>query len=266
MAELPVLGLRIGKEVSMVHEQINRQELLEQRKFEYRQRSIEDIWGMMDKHLGVDLPLDLIGKMGFDAKDFKWKQLYHQNALSALFIGAASQKPFDLDGSQGIMEVISKVKQGKVEAETLSISGVINDSKGIKRVIAVAFDLERKIAKRVAVSLTKEEIPEAEYSYYHTRADYMSCFNPIPDTATALGLHRSFSLAEVLEGALVSSGMVKQVPEQSLMVMVESLDFGDRYGFRRPSVERAGFYHSSEGKTNKIGFKDEWHVEYPVSL
>jgi|GEM_PF-2832892 len=264
MAELPVLGLRIGKEVSMVHEQINRQKLLEQRKFEYRKRSIEDIWGMIDKHLGVDLPLDFIGKMGFDAKNFKWKQLYHQNALSAFFIGAASQKPFDLDGSQGIMEVISKVKQGKVEAETLTISGVIDDSKGIKRMVAVGFNLGRKSVQRMAVSLTKEEIPEAEYSYYHTRADYMSCFNPIPDTATALGLRRSFSLAEVLEGALVSSGMVVQSPEQQ--VMIAAFNSGDRYSFMHPLIKDTGFFHLSGEDANRIGFKDKWYVEYPAVL
>lgn len=265
MAELPVLGLRIGLEVSPVRECIDRGDLLTQSKFEYRKRSIEDIWGMINKHLGVDLPVEFIERMGFDAKDFKWRQLYHQNALSAFFIGAASKNFFDLDESQGIIEVISKVKQGKVEAETLSISGVLDDSKGIKRVIAVGFNLGRRSVQRVAVSLTKEEIPEVEYSYHQTRADYESCFNPIPDTATALGLRRSFLLAEVLQGALVSSGMTGLAPKQR--AMIASFDFGgDRYYFRHSLAEQAGFSHLSGDNVNSIGFKDEWRVEYAAGL
>lgn len=264
MAELPVLGLRIGLEVSPVRECIDRGDLLTQSKFEYRKRSIEDIWGMINKHLGVDLPVEFIERMGFDAKDFKWRQLYHQNALSALFIGAASEKPFNLDGSQGIMEVISEVKQGKVEAETLSISGVIDDSKGIKRVIAVGFNLGEKIPQRVAISVAEKEIPEIEYSYYRNRISYRKCFISIPDTANALQLHRSLSLADFFAGALVSSGMVKQALGQRLMV--ESLNYRDSYCFRSPMVGEAGFSHSSGGGLNKIGFRSDWNVEYPASL
>lgn len=264
MAELPVLGLRTGKEVSLVHERVDRGELLEQSKFEYRKRSIEDIWEMLEKHLGIELPLEFIGRLGFDASDFRWRQLYHQNALSTFFIGAASKKTFDLDESQGIIEVTSKVKQGKVEAETLSISGVLDDSKGIKRVIAVGFNLDRRSVQRVAVSLTKEEVPEVEYSYYQTRADYENSFNSIPDTATTLGLRRSFLLAEVLEGALVSSGMIGLAPKQR--VMIASFNYGDGHRFRHPLAGQAGFSHLSGDNINTIGLKDDWYVEYPANL
>lgn len=259
MPELPVLGLRVGKEVSLVHQKIDRRELLTNSdSFVYKERGVEDIWGMIESHLQLDI-LELISRFSFDKKGLRWKQLYHRNALSALFIGANSQKPFDLDGSQAILEVISDVSESIIIPQELALSGAVPDSKGSLRILALGYNLEDKFVQRADVTITDTEVPKLQGYYQEDLDKYRRCFKKLPIIPVP-------SLY-IPTRSLVTPGMIDQTLGHQFLIESGRLTFGKMY-FNHRLMERAGFYNtSSDDERNfQIGFKDQWNIKYPTII
>lgn len=262
MPELPVLGLRVGTEVSPVRQKIERRELLiTPGFFTYKERVIEQVWGMLQENLGLDSS-DLIDAFALDRQSLRWRQLYHPNAMSAFFIASGIQEPFDLDQSQAILEVISKVKEGKIKPQELAVSTVGTDSRGAKRIIAVGYNLENQTALRAGISLTHTEIPIEDLEQNE------KCFEQVPGMQNSIYKSPQYLGHISTPRTIITPTMTKQTANHDLFLRVIPHPRGGVY-FEHPRIEHIGFRVKSLANTHQIGYKrdeNEWGIQYPALL
>lgn len=263
MAEKPILGLRVGEDIPPRHEQIDRSKLLTNPEVELRDRSIEFIYVSLEECLGVELPLDLMSAMSFDQSNFRWRQLYHPNALSAIFIGRVEEGDEDtmtLDKAEGIIEAASFIPQGKtrIHADGLNLSGIVKDSKGSKRVAAVSYSLEKRYADQTLISVGEAEVPELAVTSRHYGREYRNSFRKLPSN-----LNPIYS-----PHLIITSAMVAQTQHRlALRIYVyptlvhEGMQFDGHF-----VLGDVGFNARTENGRNYIGLRQNWEVGYPATL
>lgn len=274
MAEKPILGLRIGEEVSSTYDRVERRELLRNprgsiRNIQYRDTSIEGIWFMLQEHLGIELPFDLINAMSFDKPNFRWKHVYHPNAMAVFFIGAEveERKSLKIDQAQGVIEVQSGLTEGDfgaVYAESLHLSGVVADSVGTKRVLAVSYPLgEKYLSQNTVVSLAEEDFPEFPLEDRYYAGDYMRSLMRLP--------RQQYDEQGVLtdSSTLITTPAMHDPLNQHLGISayrrVRSPEEGMRINANAAFV-RLGFNARTENGLNYVGFRQDWEVSYPATL
>lgn len=254
MSEVPVLGLRVGKEISPVHQTFQRGELLNKSPLERKDKDITDIWGMLQDHLKVDL-LGLVELFQFD-KNYKWVQVYHRNALSALFLASETERPKNLNEATGIIETTSDIKEGIITPRELAVIGIIPGSERTRRILAVGYNLVDKQAQSVAVSMTEGRIPFPPYYYHEDDLNrYARSFMRIPTPDD----YRSYTDYS----SLITAAMAAQTGHQ--LVLFFYILKGTPY-FESSLAEKQGFYHLMGDNAGEVGFKNEWAVTYPTSI
>lgn len=261
MAEKPILGLRAGEEVSPVHQKIDRNQLLTDPSIEFRDIPIDSIYGLLIETLGVELPLDMIAEMSFDSRGFNWVQLYHPNALSAIFIGG-NPTPEGVDQAQGIIEVASFIPQDqtRIHAAELIIGGTLDDSASKRRAISVAYNLVIKSTIRGLVSLAEAEIPKLDQFDIHNEGEYRRSFTNLPTTlSSGFPPHEVVTPAMSLEHGFALrlfdySAVYRDYKPEGMVITGHDL------------VRKMGFNTRQENGTNYVGFNQDWQVAYPNKL
>ncbi len=168
MTEKPVLGLRPKENVSPVRDRKDLFFILTQ-VHERRAVDIDKIRQDLIGAIGAEIPIEFL--FATDLADLNWQQMYHPNALSAVYLGTRLKEISHLHfpDSEAIIAIHSDVDQRQIKVGNVSISCIVPDSQGRKRIVGISYDGQSFKASAVFVS-----IADSEKSKYpaHFHPDY----------------------------------------------------------------------------------------------
>src|SRR3989338_1130231 len=141
----PVLGLRIGTEISITRDTRSRRDLLKMANDpKYRVPfAIEDIIIQLEKQLGISTPIDHLAEINRPSDtDLRWEQVYYPGALHAIYFGFNPNKSPESNapyhGAAAVIEASSGVSgltvssNGVIYARSLDITGLLRDTSGVQ--------------------------------------------------------------------------------------------------------------------------------------
>lgn len=258
MTEKLTLGLRIGEEVSAVRDRKNLSYLLTQVE-ERRAVDIDGIRRSLVEATGAEIPIEFLFDTGL--VELHWQQIYHQNALSAVYLGVKEKQisPVEFSGSEAIIAVHSNVCNQRVEASSVEISSVVADSRGRERVLSVLYDAHSLKVNRSLVSIADDEKSKFPFDIH---PDY-----PREEEARLVKIPSMLldSYFPLSSRPLVSLRMSWLAHEDMRMVEAHTMDGQSWY------IPFRDYFQGQEGSNRIIGrgkTSDDfsWTVSYPGSL
>lgn len=147
MAERPVLGLRIGEEISAVRDRANVRHLItgETRR---RPTDTDGITADMVGAIGAEIPAEFLITSGLI--DLNWQQIYHPNALSSIYLGfeKAPAEESEFEDAQAVIGIHSRavvvrkpvLEHGMtIQPQRVEVSLVLLDSTAKPRIVNGSF-------------------------------------------------------------------------------------------------------------------------------
>lgn len=168
MAETrPVLGLRIGTEISITRDTRSRRDLLKMADDpQYRAPlEIEDIMMQLEKQLGISPPLDHLAAVNRPSDtDLRWEQVYYPGALHAIYFAFDPTKSPNGNApyheAAAVIEASSSVSglsvntEGVITPRSLDITGFLRDTSGVQHISSLRYRLDdRQQLEQIAISL-----------------------------------------------------------------------------------------------------------------
>lgn len=141
--EQPILGLRTGERISTVRDRVALGELIRSVK-ERRPVTLDGINRNLEAAIGARIPIEFLIESGMS--DLRWLQVWHRNAMTALFLGFDQTSPEAEDYSQAESVVALHAKAHDtnptsteneliVRPQSLELATVSEDTSGTRRII-----------------------------------------------------------------------------------------------------------------------------------
>lgn len=141
--EQPILGLRTGERISAVRDKVRLNELIRWTK-ERKPATLDGINASLTDAIGAQIPIDFLIESGLS--DLRWTQVWHKNAMTALYLGFGQEQPDEQNYSQaeGVIALHARdhvvaeplLENGYViKPDSLEISSVQTDTAGTKRIV-----------------------------------------------------------------------------------------------------------------------------------
>lgn len=115
--------------------------------------------------IGAEIPVEFLFESGFT--ELNWQQIYHQNALSAIYLGTKEKptSPIKFSDSEAVIAIHSDVNnQRQIEAKRVEMSGIVADSKKRERAFSISYNTKLLNANSCFISIADNE--KSEFSFY----------------------------------------------------------------------------------------------------
>lgn len=277
----PVLGLRVGTEISPVHDKRFRNELLREAN-DPKVRiglGLEEIIIQLEDQVGINMPFDYLLRLNQPLEaELRWQQVYHPNALNAIFFGFDPGKspentpPFQsaLTVIESSSRLIDRGEKQVVTATDLDISGIIRDTASGIHIVSLRYDLQE--GGDLAQSLISLSSAYKKDEYYG--GGDVTVSQHIPNSRFIMGFP---SIYPVITDQMREAAGHEQFTEATFTGSMDPQNFGTRPRFTNhrfyERLETAGSPGSRTlgpgiegwGETGSIVTFD-WKVEYPNSV
>ncbi|MDP3988020.1 MAG: hypothetical protein Q8P80_02645 [Candidatus Levybacteria bacterium] len=257
--ERPILGLQPGKEISPVRDRKDLRYLLTQN-IERKETSIDQICDDLSL-VGAEIPIIFLFESGL--VDLNWKQIYHPNALSAIYLGTDEERhvPDDLNDADAIIAIHSQIETDKIKIRNIELSTVVKDSNANLRVLAASYYAK---CTSIYVSITDEEEQPKVYLGIHPDdpRDYKNGMLKIPTIEEVSGYYYQQPL--VSKKMAVETGHTKMISANYWPKSPHLTKF-DHW-----LAENSGFFDERvDENTRAIGKKTSqscWQITYPSHI
>ncbi len=195
-AEQPILGLRTGERISTVRDRVALGELIRSIK-ERKPVTLDGINGSLEAAIGARIPIEFLIESGMS--DLRWLQVWHRNAMTALFLGFDHALPEAEEYSQAVGVVALHAKAHDtdpasteneliIRPHSLEIATVTEDTSGTRRIIHgrysptnlelylrhVSFEDGEEMQQPNRNRFTEEDLKVSTFSREHIFADTTS--------------------------------------------------------------------------------------------
>ncbi len=180
MAERPILGLRKNEKISAVREKVAVRQLVlsEPRRVP---TDTDRITANIASAIGAEIPADFLLQSGL--MDLQWAQIYHPNALSAIYLGFTSKYASmeEFRDAQAVIALHSRaIQAGRgsilddgyiVQPQRLEVTTVLPDTTGKQRIISGTFNPDTKRIMTRFVSFGDTEMYAQPRNIWYTYED-----------------------------------------------------------------------------------------------
>lgn len=280
---LPVLALRIGKEISQVYGRDTRNELLRDADLPNLRVNIglETIILDLENWLDITMPFDYLLQLNEPLnRELRWQQIYRQNALSAMYFAFDPEKSADdnppYHQALAVIEAMSQIgtttdpEKLAIRKSSLDISGIAKDSAAGQHIVSVRYDLyEGGEASQSSVSVPTSYHVDWGYTGSSVPVDDM-----IPDELYIYGFSPIYPvITQQMKNEIGHEDFVEATPLRS----GDSKAFGIRPRFSDKTFHEVLIEAGSPG-TRILGLNREiwtesglvptyeWIVQYPNSV